>query len=290
MEKILVTGAYGQLGSELKLLSAGTSGFEFIFTDYDSLDITDRHAVNVFITKHKPDFVVNCAAYTAVDKAEQDKEACYRLNADGPLHLAAACLQSGSRLLHLSTDYVFDGTASLPYREEDPVNPQGVYGASKLKGEEACLQLPDALIIRTSWLYSRFGNNFVKTILKLGKERELVTVVFDQIGTPTYAADLAGSILEVIKQTVNNQSAWKPGIYHFSNEGVCSWYDFAMAIRRFSGLKCRIIPVESKDFVTLAKRPGYSVLNKTKIKNTFQLTIPHWMDSLELCITNQKNG
>jgi len=284
MKKILVTGAYGQLGSELKILSEGITGFDFRFTDYDNLDVSDQMAVTVYMDSYQPDYVINCAAYTAVDKAEQEKEACFRLNAVAPFLLASACSRYGSRLIHLSTDYVFDGNASLPYKEEDPVNPQGNYGLSKLEGEQACLNQTGAVIIRTSWLYSSFGHNFVKTILKLGVERDQLKVVFDQVGTPTWAADLAGAILNIVKLSEQHQGAWEPGIYHYSNEGVCSWYDFAMAINRFRPLKCRIIPVETKDFATLAKRPAYSVLSKEKIKDRFHLTIPHWMDSLEQCM------
>jgi dTDP-4-dehydrorhamnose reductase len=285
MRKILVTGAYGQLGSELKLLSEGYSGFEFILTDYDSLNITDPSAVTGFMVQHKPDYVINCAAYTSVDKAEKEREACFLLNAVAPSFLAAGCHAHGSRLIHISTDYVFDGTASVPYKEDDPVNPMGVYGSSKLEGERACLKFPESVIIRTSWLYSAFGHNFVKTILRLGREKEELNVVFDQVGSPTWAADLAGAILELVKQSTDYTDAWKPGIYHYSGEGVCSWYDFASVILRLSDVNCRISAVETKDFITLARRPAYSVLNKSKIKNNFQLTIPHWMDSLENCLT-----
>jgi len=288
MRKILVTGAFGQLGSELKVLSAGMSGFDFLFTDFDTLDVTDKLAVAGCIKDYRPDFVINCAAYTAVDKAEQDKELCFRLNAGAPAILAAACGRSGSGLIHISTDYVFDGTSSVPYKEDDPVNPQGNYGASKREGELACLENPDTLIIRTSWLYSSFGHNFVKTILRLGRDKDQLNVVFDQVGTPTYAADLASAIMAIISQSAEEHGEWKPGIYHYSNEGVCSWYDFALAILRTGGIKCRVYPVESKDFVTLAKRPGYSVLNKSKIKNSFHLTIPHWQDSLERCMRKLK--
>jgi dTDP-4-dehydrorhamnose reductase len=284
MKKILITGAYGQLGSELRVLSSGMPDQEFYFTDYDSLDVTDTQAVKDYMGSVRPDFVIHCAAYTGVDKAEQDKESCFRLNAVAPGIMADACKNFSSRLVHISTDYVFDGTASIPYTEDHPANPQGVYGLSKRDGELACMENPESVIIRTSWLYSSFGQNFVKTMIRLGNEREHLNVVCDQVGTPTYARDLASAILTIISQTISDPKKWNPGIYHYSNEGVCSWYDFAMAIHEISGIKCRINPVETKDFLTLAKRPGYSVLNKSKIKSTFNLSIPYWQESLKKCI------
>jgi len=287
--KIAVTGANGQLGSELGELAENLPCCHFLFTDIDTLDITDEDAVGTFLTREMPAFLVNCAAYTAVDKAEQEPDRAALLNASGPLVLARCCLSTGTRLLHISTDYVFDGTASIPYTEEDPVNPATVYGRTKREGEVNCLLNPDSLIIRTSWLYSRFGNNFVKTMQGLGKEKEKIRVVFDQVGTPTCAADLAGVILKIIMASVANPRYWKPGLYHFSNEGVCSWYDFACAIFRMAGISCNVEPVESKDFLTLAIRPHFSVLNKSRFKSAFGLEIPYWMDSLEKCILWLKN-
>jgi dTDP-4-dehydrorhamnose reductase len=284
MNKILITGAYGQLGSELKVLSSGMQEPEFHFTDFDSLDVTDNDAVRDYMDSVRPDFVIHCAAYTGVDKAEQEKEACFRLNALAPSIISAACKNVSARMIHISTDYVFDGTAGIPYTEDHPTNPQGVYGLSKRDGELACLENPETVIIRTSWLYSSFGLNFLKTIIQLGREKDQLNVVYDQVGTPTYAGDLASAILTIIFQTIRDPGGWKPGIYHYSNEGVCSWYDFALAILEKSGIKCRVNPVETKDFVTLARRPGYSVLNKSKIKKTYGLTIPHWQESLRKCI------
>jgi len=288
MNKILITGAYGQLGNEIKMLSAGMPGFEFLFTDYDTLDITDPLAFRIYMEDARPDFVVNCAAYTAVDKAEQDQEACYSLNAVAPGIIAGNCRHFSARFIQLSTDYVFDGTHCTPYSEDDPVNPQGVYGVTKREGELSCLADPEVIIIRTSWLYSTFGNNFVKTMLRLGREKDQLNVVFDQVGTPTYAADLAAAVLKIISLSADNRECWKPGIYHYSNEGACSWYDFANVIHHLAGIGCKLFPVETKDFVTLAKRPAYSVLNKSRIKETFGLTIPWWMDSLNVCMQSIK--
>lgn len=281
MKKIVITGANGQLGSEIRMASASLPGFTFIYTDYDTLDITDESALESFLEREKPGFLVNCAAYTAVDKAEQAPEAAMELNARAPLLLARRCLHSGTRLIHISTDYVFDGSHSTPYTEDDPVSPLGVYGRTKREGEVNCLLHPETIIIRTSWLYSRFGSNFVKTMLRLGKEKAHLKVVFDQTGTPTCAEDLAGAILRIIAKADEEPTSWEPGIYHYSNEGVCSWYDFALAIHRIAGISCAVEPVESKDFVTLAARPHFSVLNKSKIKTVYGLKIPYWLDSLE---------
>lgn len=281
MKKIVITGANGQLGSEIRMASASLPGFTFIYTDYDTLDITDESALESFLEQEKPGFLVNCAAYTAVDKAEQAPEAAMELNARAPLLLARRCLHSGTRLIHISTDYVFDGSHSTPYTEDDPVSPLGVYGRTKREGEVNCLLHPETIIIRTSWLYSRFGSNFVKTMLRLGKEKAHLKVVFDQTGTPTCAEDLAGAILRIIAKADEEPTSWEPGIYHYSNEGVCSWYDFALAIHRIAGISCAVEPVESKDFVTLAARPHFSVLNKSKIKTVYGLKIPYWLDSLE---------
>lgn len=284
MKKILITGAYGQLGSELQSLSTGETGFLFLFTDFDTLDITDELAVKLFFALESPDYVINCAAYTAVDKAELEEEAAIRLNSYAPGILARESKAISAKLIHISTDYVFDGSKNRPYNEDDPVSPLGVYGRTKLEGEINVLANPDAMIIRTSWLYSSYGNNFVKTMLRLGKERQSLNVVFDQAGTPTYALDLAETILKIIRKCVQYADSWKPGIYHYSNEGVCSWYDFALAIHHFSGISCQVNPVESKDFPTKTQRPHYSVLNKAKIKSVFRITIPYWMDSLSKCI------
>jgi len=283
--KILITGAYGQLGNEIKVLSENFRDWDFIFTDVDSLDITNENAVVEFFQQKRPDFVVNCAAYTAVDKAETDKETAFNINAAAPGNLAKAAKLVSAKIIHISTDYVFDGNSFLPLTEEKQENPTGVYGKTKLEGEQNCIkENPEAVIIRTSWLYSSFGNNFAKTMLRLGKEREALNVVYDQVGTPTYAADLANAILFIIKISAKDPVKFVPGIYHYSNEGVASWFDFSKAIFEVSGLKCKVFPVLSEEFPSPTKRPSYSVLNKSKIKNTFAIEIPYWRDSLKVCI------
>ena len=270
---LLVTGANGQLGSELLLLLGDSA----VFVGRDELDITDEAAVKAFFEAQSFDFVINCAAYTAVDKAEGDFEAADRINRLGPTLLA----KYGRRIIQVSTDYVFDGTAHLPYKEEDAVNPVSVYGSTKLAGEEAVLaEAETAVVIRTAWLYSSFGANFVKAMRRLGMERGSLGVVFDQIGTPTYAADLAAAIVAILP---NIQPGMKE-IYHYSNEGVASWYDFACAIMAESGLPCMVRPLETHEYPTKATRPAYSVLSKAKIRRDFGLAIPHWMDGLKRCI------
>jgi dTDP-4-dehydrorhamnose reductase len=279
---VLVTGAYGQLGSEINKVSKDYSQCEFIFTDADSLDITDEAAVSSFFNQNKIDFVINCAAYTAVDKAESDEKTAEKVNALAPKLLAKYAEKIGAKLIHVSTDYVFAGTACTPYSEDEPVDPQGAYGRTKLKGEQFVFEEnPDSVVIRTAWLYSEFGNNFVKTMLRLGNERDALNVVFDQIGSPTNAADLAKAILHIL-----NVENFVPGIYHFSNEGVASWYDFAKAIFELSGVTCEVSPVTSDQFPSPTKRPNYSVLNKSKIKDTFGVQVPYWKDSLKKCIKN----
>jgi dTDP-4-dehydrorhamnose reductase len=283
--KILVTGAYGQLGNELKELSVNYQDWQFLFTDLDSLDITNEQEVDVFFRENKPDFVVNCAAYTAVDKAESDAETAHKVNALAPEILAGAAKSQNAGFIHISTDYVFDGNSFLPYTENDPVKPSGIYGKTKQEGEERSLRAySNSIVIRTSWLYSFFGNNFVKTMLRLGQEREMLKVVFDQIGTPTFAGDLAKAILQIIKYYKDEPEKYLPGIYHYSNEGVASWYDFALAIFELARINCKVLPVLSEEFPTAAKRPHYSVLNKSKIKATFNLEIPYWKESLKICI------
>ena len=269
----LVTGAGGQLGSELRLLL----GEEAVYVGHGELDITDEEAVKAFFAGNSFDFVINCAAYTAVDKAEDDTEAAEKVNSLGPLYLA----RYGRRIVQISTDYVFDGTSCRPYTEKDAPNPVSVYGRTKLAGENAVFAGAEcAVVIRTSWLYSSFGANFVKTMRRLGAERESLGVVFDQAGTPTYAADLAAAIVSMLPQI-------RPGmkeVYHFSNEGVTSWYDFAVAIMEESHLACAVRPIESSAYPTRAVRPAYSVLNKAKIRQDFGLTIPHWRDGLKRCV------
>lgn len=280
MKNILVTGCNGQLGNEMQLLSAGHPDFNYFFTDVKELDITDENAVKAFIEANSIDCVVNCAAYTAVDKAEADEARADVLNHVAPGYLARAVHARGGQMVHVSTDYVFDGTAHVPYREDAPTCPATAYGRTKLAGEEAVKQeCPESAIIRTAWLYSTFGNNFVKTMLRLGREKECLGVIFDQIGTPTYARDLAAAIFAVLEQGI------VPGIYHFSNEGVISWYDFTKAIHRIAGIDgCKVRPLHTEEYPAPAARPHYSVLDKTKIKETYHIEIPYWEDSLEECI------
>lgn len=280
MHKILVTGAHGQVGTELNFLSSLLETHAFTFVDKDGLDITDEDAVNQFLSIGNYFALINCAAYTAVDKAESEKEIAFLINATGAGILAKAAKANNCRFVHLSTDFIFDGTKAVPLSEDEKPNPLSVYGASKLEGEKQVLQNnPDTLLIRTSWVYSSFGNNFVKTILKLCKDREILNVIYDQIGSPTYARDLAGAILDIVQR-----ESWTPGIYNYSNEGVASWYDFAVAIRDIAKLKTKLSPIETHQYPTPAVRPKYSVLNKKKIKETLGVEIPYWRKSLEDCI------
>ncbi len=284
MAIILVTGASGQLGNEIRVLSKNYPGYEFIFTDIENLDITNKSEVNDFVRKSDPDWIINCAAYNFVDRAEQEEEKAFMINSLSVGNLAGAIRDTDRRLIHVSTDYVFDGNANTPYNENSETNPLSVYARSKRAGEQNALTHHASMIIRTSWLYSSFGNNFVKTILKNADEKELLKVVFDQVGTPTYAADLAYAIMTIVAGVVRNQKAFKPGIYHYSNEGVCSWYDFACEIVEMSGSECRVIPILSGEFPSKVKRPSFSVLDKSKIKENYGLEIPYWKDSLKKCI------
>ena len=280
MKNILITGANGQLGNEMRVLSAEHPEYTYFFTDVAELDICDEQAVLDFVKTNDIHVIVNCAAYTAVDKAEENVELCAKLNADAVGYLAKAAETNHVELIQISTDYVFDGTAHVPYKETEPTCPNSVYGSTKLAGEQNALTLcTRSMVIRTAWLYSTFGNNFVKTMIRLGKERNSLGVIFDQVGTPTYASDLARAIFVAIRQGV------VPGVYHFSNEGVCSWYDFTKAIHRLTGITaCKVNPLHTEEYPTPAKRPHYSVLDKTKIKNTYHIEIPYWMDSLQSCI------
>ncbi len=280
MKNILVTGANGQLGNEMRLLAEVNKEYTYFFTDVAELDICDEQAVMNFVTAHQIDIIVNCAAYTAVDKAEDNQELCDKLNHVAPGYLAKAIQTRGGYLVQVSTDYVFDGTAHVPYTEEQPTCPDSVYGTTKLAGEqEAMKYCANTMIIRTAWLYSTFGNNFVKTMLRLGREKDSLGVIFDQIGTPTYARDLAVAIFVAIHKGII------PGIYHFSNEGVCSWYDFTQMIHHLADIKtCKLRPLHTEEYPTKAKRPHYSVLDKTKIKDIYGIEIPYWVDSLKECI------
>ena len=278
--KILVTGSNGQLGSELRQY-AHTPGLVFDFTDRSTLHLDTEAAVSAYIERLQPQYVINCAAYTAVDKAEQPEAQAEAesINADAVGYLAKACATYGAKLIHISTDYVFDGTASRPYRPSDPVNPLSVYGATKLKGEILAGQYTDAVIIRTAWVYSAFGKNFVKTMVRLMSEKPAINVVADQYRSPTYAADLAAAIIHIVQS-----GKWAPGIYHYTNEGQTSWYGFAMAIRELTNSPCEVNPIPSAAYPTPARRPGYSVLDKSDIKQTYDIIIPDWKDSLKKCM------
>lgn len=278
MIQVLVTGANGQLGNEFRIL-AKDSNLSFIFTDVAELDITNSSAISLFLTQNKIDYIINCAAYTAVDKAETDIELATLINSKAPELLAIESKKRNIKFIHVSTDYVFDGKNYKPYIETDIVSPQSVYGNTKLQGElNALRENSNTIIIRTSWLYSSFGNNFVKTMIRLGNEKDSLGVIFDQVGTPTYAKDLAQTILTIIS------SDFIPGIYHYSNEGACSWFDFAKEIHDLTKINCNVNPIETKDYPTPASRPHYSILNKSKIKNTYNIQIPHWKESLKKCI------
>ena len=268
---LLITGGNGQLGTELQALLP-----QALAVDVADLDITDQAAVQAFVKENKIDTIVNCAAYTAVDKAEDEPEKCRKINVDGVKNLAL----TGAKIVHVSTDYVFDGRGCRPYVETDAANPVSVYGRTKLDGEKAVLETTETCaIVRTAWLYSPYGGNFVKTMRRLGAEKEGISVVFDQIGTPTYAADLAQAIVDLLPRMKDGTKE----IYHYSNEGVCSWYDFAREIMKLSGLKCLVNPIESAQYPTKVKRPFYSVLNKSKIKS-LGINVPHWQESLEKCL------
>lgn len=282
MIKILVTGANGQLGLELQSLVVHFPTLNCTFVDRFELDITDQKAVAIFFSKHKFQYCINCAAYTAVDKAEQEKELCYAVNTIGAGNLASACNANNARLIHISSDYVYHNDCNRPLTEQDITTPQGVYAQTKLAGDELVMQLnPSAIVLRTSWVYSRYGNNFVKTMLRLGAERSELKVVYDQVGAPTHAADLALAITDLI---LSGKAAKHPGIYNYSNEGVTSWYDFAKTIFELANINCQVHPIESKEYPTPASRPHYSLLNKAKFKTTFGFTIPHWKESLIICL------
>ena len=282
--KILVTGCNGQLGNEMQLLEAEHPQHTYFNTDVAELDITDQTAVEAFVCDNEIDGIVNCAAYTAVDKAEDNKELCATLNTVAPAYLAAAIEKRGGWMIQISTDYVFNGTKHTPYVETDTPCPDSVYGSTKLAGEQGVTKsCKRAMIIRTAWLYSTFGNNFVKTMIRLGQERPELGVIFDQIGTPTYARDLAVAIFTAIEKGVIS------GVYHYSNEGIISWYDFTKAIHRIAGIKtCKVRPLHTEEYPTPANRPHYSVLDKTKIKQTYGIDIPYWEDSLNECIRKLK--
>jgi len=287
--KVLVIGSDGQLGSEIKELVSNYSKLEFVFKDLPDLDICDADLLNSFIKENNINAVINCAAYTAVDKAEQNFEISEQVNSGGVKNLTNALEKVDGKLIHISTDYVFDGSNSEPYKESDPVNPLGAYGKTKRDGELFVINSAiDSIVIRTSWLYSSFGNNFVKTMLRLGYKKNLLSVISDQIGTPTYARDLAKVCLDLISISCVERMSKKGKVYHYSNEGVTSWYDIAITVMELSGSNCKVKAIQTTDYPTLAKRPYYSVLNKTKIKKDFIIDIPYWKDSLKDCINKLK--
>jgi dTDP-4-dehydrorhamnose reductase len=313
-KRILVTGKNGQLGQSILAIASAYPQYDFVFVGREELDLSSSQSTADYFSKNAFDVMINCAAYTAVDKAESEPELANQINHLAVKQLAEIAKQQNASLIHISTDYVFDGTQHRPYIESEATAPQGVYGDTKLKGEQAMQSVnPKGCILRTSWVYSEFGNNFVKTMLRLGKERDSLNVIFDQVGSPTYATDLAEAILAVLSHTLlgaESQSMPQVGhselaegsskseedssvthqndagvkIYHYSNEGVCSWYDFAKAIFELSGMDCKVFPIETKDYPTPAKRPHYSLMNKAKIKQAYGLDIPYWRDSLKICL------
>ena len=290
MAIILITGAKGQLGNELKIVSRKYFGYDFLFTDIDTLDITDPEKTSEFLRKARPGWIINCAAYNQVDKAESEYETALLVNGIAVKNISAALKDSTSRFIHISSDYVFDGNSNVPYAEYSPANPISAYGRSKLEGEKAALLHHGSMVIRTSWLYSSFGKNFVKTMLRLGAEKDSINVVSDQTGNPTYARDLAEAILLIVSGVNRQQIAFNAGIYHFSNEGECSWFEFARAIMEEAELNCTVLPILTKDYPADAKRRAYSAMNKKKIKDNYGLTIPEWRTSLKKCIKIIKNS
>ena len=282
---ILITGANGQLGNEMRILGAQQSQHKLFYTDVEDLDITNKSAIYDYVSNNDIELIVNCAAFTAVDRAENEEPLARLLNALAVLNLGEVATEKGAKIIHISTDYVFDGKAYTPYRETDCPNPASAYGRTKLEGEQLLMQAcPAAVIIRTAWLYSEFGNNFVKTMLRLGRERDSLNVVFDQIGSPTYALDLAQAIMTII-----NADKWIAGVYHFTNEGVCSWYDFTKAIHQLAGIECNVTPIRSEQYPTPTERPHYSVLDKAKIKEDYGVAVPHWHEALQRCVSKLTN-
>ncbi|AEW01262.1 dTDP-4-dehydrorhamnose reductase [Niastella koreensis] len=282
---ILVTGANGQVGQELRVLSASYPAFTFVFTDADSMPVNKEEVVQQMFAAHRPAYCINCAAYTAVDKAETEQELAFAVNAEGVRILAAACKNYNTRFIHISTDYVFNGQSPTPYKEDAPTGPENVYGVTKLKGEQLCREVnPESVIIRTAWVYSSFGKNFVKTMMKLMQERPAISVVNDQVGAPTYAADLAACMMQIVANTNTSAANWHPGMYHYSNQGRISWFDFAVGIKELTGSTCTVNPIPSKQFPTPAKRPSFSLLDTSKIRQTFNIAIPEWKESLKKCV------
>jgi len=283
--KVLIIGNEGQLGTTLVKLSATESFAEFISTSLNDLDVTKSENVEKYLKEHKPDYIVNCTAYTAVVNAEFEQEPAYLVNARGPENIGKSASKIGARVIHISTDYVFDGKSNTPLTPEMEAVPQSIYGKTKLEGEQLLTKEdPNSIIIRTSWLYSPYGQNFFKTILSLGSKQDQVDVVYDQVGSPTYAYDLAVAIIHILRETNKDIAFFKPGIYHYSNEGVCSWFDFAKMIYRYANIGCYVNPVRTDSIKSMVHRPAYSVLDKTNFKKQFKIDIPYWIDSLENCI------
>jgi len=286
IKNILVIGSNGQLGQSLQRVAGNYPLYNVVFADRQLLDLSEINHIDAYFKQHTFDVIINCAAHTAVDKAESEPELADAINHQAVKKVAINAKQQHAKLIHVSTDYVFNGEQYRPYIETDAVDPKGVYGATKLAGEQAVLQAmqTNALIIRTSWVYSEFGSNFVKTMRKLGRERDSLAVIYDQVGAPTYAGDLAKAIMHVVESELFGQSSFSSQVYHYSNEGVCSWYDFAQAIFEYDNISCDVSAIETKDYPTAAKRPHYSVLNKHKIKQEFSIAIPYWKDSLAACL------
>lgn len=278
MKHILVTGSNGQLGTAIQERAFQYEHFVFSYVDINDIDLTDEKKVRQYFENNRIDYIINCAAYTAVDKAEKEPEVAFPINAGVPSLLGKICSTGSTHLIHISTDYVYDGKLFLPHLEDEVPGPVSVYGNSKLTGEQSLWKNPHAIVIRTSWLYSEFGNNFLRSMIRLSKEKETLGVVYDQVGTPTYAGDLAAAVLQII--AFSETSGFKPGVYNYSNEGVCSWYDFAVEIMNSIGSKCTVKPIRTIEYPLPAHRPEYSVLDKKKIKDTFCIRIPHWRDSL----------
>jgi len=284
MKNVLVTGSNGQLGLAIRKVSENTGPFNFTFVDINELDLTDLKKVKDFLSSTHFDYIINCAAYTAVDMAEKQPEKVFSINAKVPEMLAVECVKKKIRLIHLSTDYVYDGSNNVPHSEDDRPRPLSVYAKSKLAGEKALWKNPFCMVIRTSWLYSEYGNNFLRTMIRLSAEKKEISVVFDQAGTPTYAGDLAGVLIHLL--SYSERHSFKAGIYNYSGEGVCSWYDFACEIMKLTGSTCRVIPVRTQEYPLPARRPAYSVMDKSKIKRTFDIRILHWKESLQIAIKN----
>ncbi len=279
--KILVTGSTGQLGQELRRLAMQYDDYQFVFTNTDKLDLRDMPHVSDFIRYEGFDWIINAAAYTAVDKAEEDRENAFLVNSRAVFNMVQAAEWIGAKFIHISTDYVFDGKKAQPYTEQDTVNPLGIYAKSKAEGEQYVLKYNFGIVLRSSWLYSEYGNNFVKTMLTLAEKKQEISVVYDQVGTPTYALDLARMIMMIIEKHENEQLLIQPGLYHFSDEGVASWYDFAQAIFEYTGKEIKLFPIRTSQFPRPAPRPSFSVLDKAKIKSLYKVDIPHWRDSLK---------